>query len=62
MERKRRFSERLTVAARPAMREAVERIAVELDEPVTETLRRFVERGISAHDRAAKRRKGDSVA
>ena len=58
---KRRFSERLTIAARPAMREAVERIAAELDEPVTELLRRWTERGVHAHERA-KRRKGDSVA
>ena len=55
---KRRFSERLTVAARPKMREDVERIAAELDEPVTETLRRWIERGIEAHGRA-KRRKGN---
>lgn len=61
MERKRRFSERLTIAARPAMREAVDRIAVEQDEPVTELLRRWILRGVQAHDRA-KRRKGDSVA
>ena len=61
MERKRRFSERLTIAARPAMREAVERIAIEQDEPVTELLRRWILRGVHAHERA-KRRKGDSVA
>ena len=61
MERKRRFSARLTVAARPAMRDAVIRIAAELDEPVTATMRRWIERGIADHDRA-KRREGGSVA
>ena len=51
----RRYSERIAVAVRPKMRQDLERIAADLDEPVTDLLREWLERCIQSHDRHGRR-------
>ena len=53
----RRYSARVMLALRPKTRRDLERIAAELDAPLTEVLRDWIDRCIQSHDRQQRRAK-----